>query len=233
MSTASNWNDATVHEYEQMIPIKIPGYYTLYNMIGNFLSSMLAGKLKSPHILIAGAGGGQEILTLGKKDATLQFTGIDPSQSMLQLAKQRIRNNDIQNEVTLINGTVHELQDDERFNAATCILVLHFIRNTSEKRDLIMQIQQRLKPGAPFFICAINGNPNSNSFSVQMKAWRNHMRQNHVPKEDWERFESSFGTDIHPITEKEMITLLQDCGFTIITRFFTSFLIDGFWAIKR
>lgn len=42
----------------------------------------------NPNLLVIGAGGGQEILSIGKQNNNLSFTGVDPSESMLQLAKK-------------------------------------------------------------------------------------------------------------------------------------------------
>ncbi|MED2293588.1 class I SAM-dependent methyltransferase, partial [Bacillus thuringiensis] len=98
-----NWNDTTVNSYEQRIPCKIPGYYHLYEMMNHFLFTTLPIKNMNPNLLVIGAGGGQEILSIGKQNNNLSFTGVDPSESMLQLAKKRIKNEGIQNHVHLVH----------------------------------------------------------------------------------------------------------------------------------
>ena len=60
-------------------------------------------------------------------------------------------------------------------------------------------------------------------FSTQLHAWRNHMMQNQIPLEDWNGFENSFETEIFPISEANLLTIMEECGFTQMTRFFTSF----------
>lgn len=82
-----NWNDTTVNSYEQRIPCKIPGYYNLYEMMNHFLFTTHM----NPNFLVIGAGGGQEILSIGKQNSNLSFTGVDPSESMLQLAKKELK----------------------------------------------------------------------------------------------------------------------------------------------
>lgn len=113
------------------------------------------------------------------------------------------------------------------------MLVLHFIPTIKEKKELLNEISSRLKPGAPFFLSTINGVPHTSMFSEQLNAWRNHMMQNQIPLEDWNRFENSFETEIFPISETNLLSIMEDCGFTQINRFFTSFLIDGYVAIKQ
>ncbi|MGH1285377.1 class I SAM-dependent methyltransferase [Bacillus toyonensis] len=228
-----NWNDTTVSSYEQRIPLKIPGYYTLYDMINHFLFTTLPKEHINPNLLVIGAGGGQEILSIGNQNSNLSFTGVDPSESMLQLAKKRIENEGVQNQIQFVHGTVHSLLPNPLFATATCMLVLHFIPTIEEKKELLNEISRRLKPGAPFFLSTINGVPHTSMFSAQLNAWRNHMIQNQIPLEDWDRFENSFETDIFPISENNLLAIMEECGFTQINRFFTSFLIDGYVAIKQ
>ncbi|HDX9627157.1 TPA: class I SAM-dependent methyltransferase [Bacillus cereus] len=228
-----SWNDCTVHTYERTIPLKIPGYFTLYDMMNHFLLTTFPKENMNPNLLVIGAGGGQEILSISKQNSNLSFTGVDPSESMLQLAKKRIKNEGIQNHVHLVHGTIHTLLPNQLFDAATCMLVLHFVPTIKEKKELINEISSYLKPGAPFFLSSINGIPHTSMFSAQLHAWRNHMIQNQIPLKDWDRFENSFETEIFPISENNLLTIMEECGFTQITRFFTSFLIDGYVACKR
>ncbi|OFD73602.1 hypothetical protein BWGOE8_37860 [Bacillus mycoides] len=44
-----NWNDTTVSSYEQRIPLKIPGYYTLYEMMNYFLFTTLPKENINPN----------------------------------------------------------------------------------------------------------------------------------------------------------------------------------------
>jgi tRNA (cmo5U34)-methyltransferase len=228
-----NWNDTTVNSYEQTIPLKIPGYYTLYEMVNHFLSTIRSKQNITQNLLVIGAGGGQEILSIGKQNSSLYFTGVDPSESMLQLAKKRIENENTQNQIHFVHGTIHSLLPNQLFDAATCMLVLHFIPTINEKKELLNEISSRLKPGAPFFLSTINGVPDTSIFTLQLNAWRNHMLQNQIQLKDWERFENSFETEIFPISETNLLAIMEECGFTQITRFFTSFLVDGYVALKQ
>ncbi|MGU3367948.1 hypothetical protein [Bacillus mycoides] len=54
------------------------------------------------------------------------------------------------------------------------------------------------------------------------------MLQHQIPIEDWNRFESSFKKEIFPISEVELLALMNECGFT-----HTSFLVNGYMAIKQ
>ena len=51
----------------------------------------------------------------------------------------------------------------------------------------------------------------------------NHFLSTTIPLEYWGRFENSFEKEIFPISETDLLTIMEECGFTQITRFFTSF----------
>ena len=113
------------------------------------------------------------------------------------------------------------------------MLVLHFIPTIKEKKELLNEISSRLKPGAPFFLSTINGVPHTSMFSAQLNAWRNHMMQNQIPLEDWNRFENSFETEIFPISETESTSYHGGMWLYSHPSLFHSFLIDGYVAFKQ
>ncbi|AJS60447.1 class I SAM-dependent methyltransferase [Paenibacillus sp. IHBB 10380] len=227
-----NWDHPDVNKYEETIALKIPGYHLLYDMLDHLLTAQWGEQL-SAHMLVVGAGGGQEIVTLGGKHKSWKFTGVDPSERMLDIASRRIEFAGLKDQVSLIHGELHELALDKLYDAGTCLLVHHFIEGLEQKKQLLQDIANRLHDGAPLFIAAINGDVTKESWSLQMNAWRSHMLDNGIPTEEWERFESSIGVASHPIPAVELEALLRDAGFSNVTRYFGSYLIDGWFAIKN
>lgn len=227
-----NWDHPDVNNYEETITLKIPGYKLLYDMLDHLLTAQWGERL-SANILVVGAGGGQEIVTLGGKHKSWDFTGVDPSKRMLDIASQRIEFAGLEAQVSLIHSELQELASDKLFDAATCLLVHHFIKGLEQKKQLLRDIANRLQDGAPFFIAALNGDVTTESWSMQMKAWKSHMLANGIPTQEWEWFESSIGVASHPIPALELEALLRDAGFSNVTRYFGSYLIDGWFATKN
>ena len=55
-------------------------------------------------------------------------------------------------------GTINELPlTDLKFDAASCILVLHFIDDVQEKLKLLRTVQDKLKPKAQFVLVSAYG----------------------------------------------------------------------------
>ncbi|KAA6449390.1 class I SAM-dependent methyltransferase [Bacillus swezeyi] len=222
-----DWNHPDVYQYEKKIALKIPCYHMLYEMMDRLLTVRL--DQGAARVMVVGAGGGQELLTLGRRHPDWLFTGIDTSANMLHLARQRLKIAGIQLNADFIEGEVKQLERKHQYDAATCMLVLHFVQ---DKRKFLQHIADRLAEGAPFFIAAIQGDLDSESFWWQMRAWKEHMLANGIAEQEWERFADSIGRHSHPIPAEEVEAMLIESGFTNVTRFFSAYLIDGWFAVK-
>ncbi|MNI77390.1 hypothetical protein D3C73_1336810 [compost metagenome] len=59
------------------------------------------------------------------------------------------------------------------------------------------------------------------------------MLGNGIAEGEWEMFAGTFGVTSHPFPATEIEDLLRQAGFGKITRFFGSYLIDGWMAVKE
>ncbi|OBZ14092.1 SAM-dependent methyltransferase [Bacillus sp. FJAT-27264] len=227
-----NWEHPDIYKYEETIALKIPGYHTMYDMLERLLAAQ-CGNQSSTNVLIIGAGGGQEIITAGARHKNWHFTGIDPSKRMLEIASRRIEEAGLQQQVTLLQTGLDGFPPQGPYDAATCMLVLHFVKEREQKQQLLAQIADHLKPGAPFFLASINGAVGSESWSHMMKAWQSHMLDQGISNTDWQKFEDSIGVNSHPLPSEEVELLLQKAGFSTISRYFGSYLVDAWFAFKN
>ncbi|KJD54096.1 SAM-dependent methyltransferase, partial [Bacillus amyloliquefaciens] len=97
-----DWNHPDVYQYEKKIPLKIPCYEMLYDMMDRLLTVRFSED--AANVMVVGAGGGQELVTLAKRHPNWSFTGVDPSASMLGLARKRLELAGIQPQADLIEG---------------------------------------------------------------------------------------------------------------------------------
>jgi tRNA (cmo5U34)-methyltransferase len=97
---------------------------------------------------VVGAGGGAEIERFLPDNPDWRVTGVDPSREMLDLARVKADRLGVADRVTLIQGSVDDVPVDRRFDAATCLFVLHFLPDDA-KRALLRGITQHLHPDAP------------------------------------------------------------------------------------
>ena len=111
-------------------------------------------KPSEPDLLVAGCGTRSEIEALKRSGFSGRITGIDPSPDMITLAKEKLKTIE---GVTITQGIVSDLPTDQRFDAATLILVLHFLEDQGAKKALLKSISERLKPRAPLILVDIFG----------------------------------------------------------------------------
>ncbi|UOE62098.1 methyltransferase domain-containing protein [Priestia filamentosa] len=218
-----NWHSDEVYNYQAKIPLKIPGYDELYKMMNYLMSVYVSSENKHIHMLIVGAEGGQELITLGNRNKGWAFTGVDPSIKMLGIAQRRSKKAGIN--ATFIHGEVESITG--KFTGATCMLVLHFLKE-AEACKLLKEISERLKSGAPLFVASIVGKK-GREFQWQMKAY---MLSNGIPIEEWLNFEKSIDNTIHLISSAKMKHLLNRSGFTEVTKFYKGFLVEGWVGIN-
>jgi tRNA (cmo5U34)-methyltransferase len=125
----------------------MPGVDALYHCIRAICDAKLE---QDARILIVGAGGGREIEALAASPHQYRLTGIDPSDAMLDVARKYVASAESNERVELIEGLTADLPDTVRFDAATSILVMHFLPDDGSKESYLTEIRKRLKPGATY-----------------------------------------------------------------------------------
>ena len=139
-----------VNEYEQTVKGVNVGYELLFTLVECFLRTQGRADL---HLLVVGAGGGTEIERFLPRNPGWHITGVDPSHDMLALTQAKAEQLGVAERVTLIRGTVEVLPIDTRFDAATCLFVLHFLTDAA-KLALLRAVAGRLHSGAPVLVAS-------------------------------------------------------------------------------
>lgn len=121
----------------------LPGLDALHRMTAVLLRERAPA---NAHVLVLGAGGGLEVKALAQAEPGWTFTGVDPSGEMLRAAQETL--GPLASRVTLVQGYIDDAPLD-RFDAATCLLTLHFL-DAPERTRTVTEIHRRLKTGAPF-----------------------------------------------------------------------------------
>lgn len=215
----------TAAAYEKNSRSSIPSYDALFTMIQAYFRMCLGEKPAA--LLVVGAGGGNELSAWGPSNPAWTFTGVDPSEEMLKMAREKARQLDIQNRVKLLQGTVEDLpHPDATFDAASCILVLHFIDDDQEKRKLLRTIKDNLKSGAPFVLVSAYGDRDDAELQDRLQVWKSFWMD--AGRSSSEADEALKGVmKISFIPENEMEQILAASGFRNITRFYSTGLFAG------
>lgn len=123
----------------------VPGFNDLHTMAAVLLAEHVS---EDAHILVLGAGGGLEIRAFANMHPGWRFSGVDPSEQMLELARQTLGS--LTSRVVFHQGYINSIAD-AGFDAATCFLTLHFLPE-QERLETLQALWDRLKPGAPLVV---------------------------------------------------------------------------------
>lgn len=211
----------------------IPGVDSLYRAVQAIMDATLA---ENARILIAGAGAGREIEALGASAKSYQLTGFDPSTDMLALASTFADAPGLKNRVELIKGLIDDVGDARRFDAATSILVMHFLPDDGGKERYLRAMRQRLKTGAPYVHVDVSFNDRE-TFDRMAPAIREHALLLGLPQAVAEGPAShigrmAFGDGVSSIVSEERTrALLTSGGFGSVTPFYRGFWYVGWWAL--
>lgn len=203
----------------------VPGYAHLQQMTALLLAE------KTPtdaHILVLGAGGGQELKTIAEMQPTWTFDGVDPSTEMLDIAKAHL--GPLTKNVTFHEGYI-DTAPAGPYDAATCLLTLHFLPEV-ERRKTVTEIFNRLKPGAPL-VTAHHSFPTKDAEKTK---WLNRYAAfaiaNGVPASQANNAIKAIGERLPILSPDQDEAILRDAGFTQIEQFYAAFTFKGWVSTK-
>jgi tRNA (cmo5U34)-methyltransferase len=228
---AKKFDPARAGEYEQQSRVALAGYDACHELAACMLAAAL-GTGTTARVLVAGAGGGaKEITTAGALEAQWQFTAVDPSHPMMDLAVARLSEAGLLDRTEVVLGTVDDLPPEPKFDAATLIGVLHHLPGDEAKRAILRSLASRLKPRAPLILAG-----NHYAYASQpllLAAWGERWRMQGATQEE---IRAKLGKILQgadpPHSEAAVASLLQEAGFDPPTRFFSS-LFWGAWLTRR
>jgi tRNA (cmo5U34)-methyltransferase len=184
-------------------------------------------------VLVVGAGTGMEISEFTPLNSGWSFCGVDPSADMLALAREKISQKNLLGDIELIKGYVDDLKDEDIFDGATCILVMHFLQDDGSKLALLESIFKRLKHGAHFVLVDGFGEPGSPEFEEIKMAWQQYPVINGVPGQTVDNaFSEVIMKMIQFVPESRIRELLNNAGFTRVFKYYTGFLYGGWMGYK-
>lgn len=229
MEQQIDFNGEWSNEYDDTAHKIIPAYHSIYNLTAHLLRERLN---KEARILVAGAGTGKEMVDWSQNNSHWSFTGFDPAEPMLSIAKRKVEAASLENKIHLVMGLIDDVVEKD-FDAATSILVMQFLPDDGKKLNFLKGIYDRLKPGAPIALVDLEGEIGSDEYNTLNAAWKN---QQLFIRSESGRVSKEFivrEKEVHFIPQNRIEALLEEAGFIKIHKFFKAYLFGGYVAIKR
>lgn len=227
--SARHFDDRRAQVYDGLIRQVVPGYEVLHRLVAVLLGGELGG---GAHLLIAGVGTGAEIANLASDRPGWRFTGFDLSADMLGAARRRVDAAGWGERVDLLRGGVDAVPDTA-FDAATLVLVLHFLPDDGTKQAMLSGLAKRLKPGAPLVLADLHGARGTAEFDRLMATWRAWQLDAGIPEPDVDKGFAHIVKDIHFVPEERLAAMLETAGFGRPERFWGGLLFGGWVAYRQ
>lgn len=224
------WEHPKALDYNDTIRRRILGYEMIFQLMADLVQ---ANNENPKKILVVGAGGGQELSTFIPIFPNAHYVAVDPSDNMLHLAKLRLAGEQLNAEVDYYSEELQQVAFPDKFDVATCHLVLHFLQTTAQKKSLIEAIAQNIAPGGIAFFSSINTKLVTTHCDKMMEAWGIAMLRNGVTEKHWLAFKQSFGDTLIPIQTEELTELFEQAGFINVQPYYKAYFIEAFCMEKK
>jgi tRNA (cmo5U34)-methyltransferase len=213
-----------VARYAEGPPRLVPGFADLQRM------TMLLLAERAPtdaRVLVLGAGGGLELKAFAEAYPGWRFDGVDPAPEMLKLAKATL--GPLAARATLIEGTIDAAPLEPPYDAATCILTLHFVPH-DERQRTVAEVRRRLKPGAPFVVAHLSVPQNERERALWLSRYADFAVSSGIEREKAETARTSIMTQLPLLAPEQDEAVLRDAGFSDISLFYAGLAFRGWVA---
>ncbi len=218
----------TATEYDRGIRRTLPTYDGLVRLANTALRMHTK---ENAEVLVVGAGGGNELLEFAESNPTWSFTAADPSEPMLKEARDKVQGRFGTDRVTYVVGGAADIRAENLYDAASCLLVLHFIESDAAKLELLQEIRLRMKPGAPFVIASMAGERNDPSFDRLFGLWRQSWIDRSSLSEAQVLEMEKTVRALSFVSCEEIEGLLQEAKFGGITKFFQTTFFSAWMCV--
>lgn len=229
-----------IKDYDSMARMALPGYEAMHAMalacLRSRLSAVPFGQSHLPvtaNLLVVGAGTGMELVRFGNANLQWQMLGVDPSANMLAIAQEKIEQQGLSERIKLFPGYTQDLPTTALYDAATCILVMHFVPDDGSKLALLQSIAQRLHPSAVFILVDVFGEKGSHELNQMISIITAFWEDMGIPQEKRMELLETFNEAVYPISETRVRELLQQAGLGNVMRFYTGLWVGGWIATKN
>lgn len=211
--------------YDAQAAVALAGAPALYELGVSALTAELDEK-DAASLLFVGMGTGAELVPYTRFDVPgWRFTGVDPSDAMLAVARQRLETEGLLPRTHLHVGELHTLPAGPPFDGAQMMGVLHHVDGEEARLALLAEVARRLRPGAPLVVgCRVGMDPVL--MNVELRRWRAYG----VPREDLERRRELFA-QMKPVeSDAALSAMLARTGFVEPRPIFLSLQFKVFLA---
>jgi len=176
-------------------------------------------------VLCIGVGTGSELIYLAQEFPQWHFTAVEPAPAMLNICRQRAEESGVASRCTFHEGYLDSLPDSDPFDAATSILVSHFIGEAEKRTKFFAEIAARLRPGAYLVNADLASDVSSSNYKSILDVWLNMHEYAGMPARV-----DSFGRNGVLLPTEKVELILKSSGFDSPVLFFQTLFIHAWFS---
>lgn len=201
----------------------VPGVADMHKMTGLLLAERAPNDAR---VLVLGAGGGLELKALAEMHPGWTFDGVDPAPEMLALAQKTVGEHAAR--VRLHEGII-DVAPDGPFDAATCLLTLHFL-SADERLRTAREIRRRLKAGAPFVAAHSSFPQGKDERALWLSRYAAFAVASGVDPDSAKTMLTKVEAHLDMLSPEQDEAILREAGFSDVSLFYAAFTWRGWVA---
>ncbi|WP_243359925.1 class I SAM-dependent methyltransferase [Fundidesulfovibrio terrae] len=217
-------NPQAVARYVEGPVRAVPGFCDMQRMASLLIAERVG---EDARVLVLGAGGGLEMKVFADAHPGWTFDGVDPSAEMLALAERTLG-------LRASRARLHKGYVDDApvgpFDAAACLLTLHFIP-ADERRRTLAEMRRRLRPGAPLVVAHLSfPQQDEAERALWLSRYAAFLCDSGVERGKAEQARAAMDAHLPLFTPEQDESLLRDAGFSDASLFYAAFAFRGWVA---
>ena len=160
-------------EFDNIIPLLIPFYNEIYNIL---IESVPFQKNNPIKVLDIGCGTGTLANIIKQQFPNAHITCNDFAKNMIEIARKKLSK--YKSDINFLTGDFNKIQSDEKYDVIVSCYALHHIATDNEKIQLYENIYNSLNKNGIFLTADLVLGTNNHIEILYLKKWKKFLNKN-------------------------------------------------------
>jgi tRNA (cmo5U34)-methyltransferase len=229
MNKNDNLTAHPANEYDNQVRKTIPYYDSFHQQIIELVKILKP----IPELwLDTGGGTGTFMEKALQVFTSTKFLLSDPSDAMLEIAKDKLKLIPLNRLAILSPATTQNIQWEEKSLDIITAIQSHHYLSDEERIKTTKHCYNLLNDGGVYVTFENTSYETPKGTETALKIWQTYQLAQGKPEVEVIKHINRYGIEFFPITVKQHLDLLKECGFSVVELFWFSYMQAGFFAIK-